>query len=498
MHLTRLIDGICSDPPAEARELVISSVTADSRAVRPGALFVCVRGERHDGHDHALDAVERGAVAIVAQRPLVAVGAPLLLADDSRVALAKLSARIHADPQERLRLVGITGTNGKTTVGWLVEGIARAAGIPCGVVGTVGIHLGEKTIEATHTTPDAEGIAAILAQAVEAGCQLVSMEVSSHALAQERVAALRFSAAGFTNLSRDHLDHHGSMEAYFEAKARLFLERLAPGATAVINVDDRWGRLLVERVGAAAELWGFSLSDPSAALSVEEATFGIEGIEAILRSPRGRISLRSPLVGQHNLQNLLCAAGLGLACGFPVEAVERGLSASGGAPGRLERLDVGGVTAFVDYAHTDDALARVCAALREASAGRLIVVFGCGGDRDRGKRPLMGEAAGRGAALAIVTSDNPRGEEPAAIVEEILPGLVRAGRAQLTAEEAIAGAEGFTVEVDRRAAIELAVAAARVGDVILVAGKGHERFQLIGDIEHPFDDREELRRSLGV
>ena len=356
-----------------------------------------------------------------------------------------------------------------------------------------------RTLEAPHTTPESVELQALLAGMVDAGCTSAVMEVSSHALAQDRVLGLSFAAAAFTNLTRDHLDFHDDMESYFDAKAKLFRAHLRDGGIAVVNGDDAYGRRLHEElVARGVTSWRFSIEAP-AEITARDVRIGIEGIEATFVTPRGEAHVRSPLVGAHNLQNLLTAAGLALAAGLPLEAVAQGLSRSGGAPGRLERIDgPNGVAAFVDYAHTDDALARACAALREVAPRRLITVFGCGGDRDRGKRPLMGEVAGRGSDLAVVTSDNPRTEDPASIVEMIVPGVERAGRERLSHDEARAGRGGFTVEVDRRKAIELAAACANPGDVILIAGKGHEDYQILGTTKIHFDDREEARRALGA
>ncbi len=536
MHLSQLIEGSGSRLPSGAPDPWIEAVTADSREVGKGTLFVCVEGASHDGHDFAADALGRGAAAVIAARPmeLREADAPVLLAADPRLALAHCAAKLHGHPDRRLALAGITGTNGKTTVCHLLESIATAAAIPVGVIGTVGIRFGGQAIAATHTTPDAVALSRTLAGMAAAGCEAALLEVSSHALSQERVAGLRFRVAAFTNLSRDHLDFHGDMEAYFSAKARLFHERMLEDgpSTAVINVDDPYGRRLAESLAdRPLRIWRFSVEDPAAArvstgvandapdvlsrdvavdapglvardmvhdvteIVARDVVHDATGIRASLQTPAGVLHLRSPLIGAHNLQNLVTAAGVALALGWPAEAVERGLRDARGAPGRLERIDGGGLSVFVDYAHTDDALSRACAALREVAPRRLIVVFGCGGDRDKGKRPLMGEAAGRGAELAIVTNDNPRTEDPHAILAEIQPGLERAGRSRLSPAAAVDGAAGFVVEPDRRAAIRLAIACARPGDFVLVAGKGHEDRQIVGSDSHHFDDREEVRRA---
>jgi UDP-N-acetylmuramoyl-L-alanyl-D-glutamate--2,6-diaminopimelate ligase len=330
-----------------------------------------------------------------------------------------------------------------------------------------------------------------------AGARAAVLEVSSHALAQERIAGARFRAAGFTNLTRDHLDYHGDMERYFAAKRRLFAEHLAEDGVAVVNVRDAYGARLADQLGPGRRVWryGGRLGD---ALRAENVGTGLGGTTATIETPAGSFRVSSPLVGGHNLENLLCAAGLALALDLPVDAVARGLSGCPGAPGRLERISARGVSVFVDYAHTDDALARALSALRALSPHRLLCVFGCGGDRDRGKRPLMGEAAARGADLVVVTSDNPRTEDPAAILAEIVPGVERGGLARVSAEALRRGERGFAVEPDRRAAIALAVAAAREGDAVLLAGKGHEDYQIVGRERLPFSDRDEARKALGL
>jgi UDP-N-acetylmuramoyl-L-alanyl-D-glutamate--2,6-diaminopimelate ligase len=479
----------------------VAGVTADSRAVRPGWVFFAVPGTRADGHEFAADAARAGAIAVVAERPVPCAPARLLLAPSARRALSLAAANLLGRPGDRLALCGVTGTKGKTTVTYLVEACAGAAGVPVGVIGTITWRVPGRVRPASHTTPDPTEIQGLLAEMAAAGARLAVMEVSSHALDQERVAGLSFRAAAFTNLGRDHLDYHPDMESYFAAKRRLF-DQLAPGGTAVVNAGDPWGERLAGELagghgpGGAPAIWRFGPADGE--LRARGVRLGMEGVSAVIETPRGEVPVRSPLVGAHNLQNLLCAAGLALALDLPPEAVSRGLSASTGAPGRLERIDGHGVAAFVDYAHTPDSLAAACAALRALAPRRLLVVFGCGGDRDRGKRPLMGLAAGEAADLVVVTSDNPRTEDPGAIIDAIVPGVERGGLPRLTADEARAGARGWLAVPDRRAAIALAVAAARPGDAVLVAGKGHEDYQIVGTERRHLDDREEARRALGI
>jgi UDP-N-acetylmuramoyl-L-alanyl-D-glutamate--2,6-diaminopimelate ligase len=475
----------------------ITGVTGDSREAAPGTVFFALPGAARDGHEFVADAVRRGAVAVVAERPVSCAPAALLLAPSARRAMALAAASLHGRPADALALAAVTGTNGKTTVAWLTEECARTAGVPVGMLGTVVHRWPGAERAAGHTTPESTTIQALLAEMRAAGARAAVLEVSSHALAQERVAGMRFRAAAFTNLTRDHLDYHGDMERYFAAKRRLFLEHLAPDGVAVVNVRDPFGARLADQLGPGRRVWrhGGRTGDD---LRAEDVVSGLSGIQATVRTPAGALAIRSPLVGAHNLENLLSAAGLALALGLPAEAVARGLSSCRGAPGRLERFAARGVSVFVDYAHTDDALARALEALRALAPRRLACVFGCGGDRDRGKRPLMGEAAARRADLVVVTSDNPRTEDPAAIIRDIVPGVERTGLPRLSPAELSRGERGFTVEPDRRAAIALAVAAAREGDAILLAGKGHEDYQIVGRERLPFSDREEARRALGI
>jgi UDP-N-acetylmuramoyl-L-alanyl-D-glutamate--2,6-diaminopimelate ligase len=478
-------------------DVEVSLVTCDSRNVNSGSLFVAVPGTRSDGHDFAAAAARAGAVAVLAERPVDCAPAAMLLVPSSRRALALAAANLLGRPAERLALCGVTGTKGKTTVTYLVEACAEAAGIPSGVIGTVTWRVPGRSRPASHTTPGAVEVQSLLAEMADRGARVAVLEVSSHALDQERVAGLRFRAAGFTNLGRDHLDYHPDLGAYLAAKRRLFTELLAPDGVAVVNVRDGHGaRLAADLAAAGSTVW--RTGAPGAEIDAHDVRAGMAGIEAVLATPRGEVRVRSPLVGAHNLENLCVAAGLALALGIPADAVARGLSSSRGAPGRLERIDGRGVAAFVDYAHTPDSLAAACAALRSLSPRRLVVVFGCGGDRDRGKRPLMGRAAGEAADLVVATSDNPRTEDPGAIVDEIVPGLLAAGLPRVSAAEARGGARGFAVVVDRREAIALALEAARPGDAVLLAGKGHEDYQIVGTERRHLDDREEARRGLGV
>ncbi|HDI60809.1 MAG TPA: UDP-N-acetylmuramoyl-L-alanyl-D-glutamate--2,6-diaminopimelate ligase [Desulfobacteraceae bacterium] len=467
----------------------ISGLSYDSRRVAPGDLFAAIAGQREDGHAFITDAVAGGAAAVLAARR-VQVDVPVVCSPDPRRTLGQLAAAFYGRPAESLFVVGITGTNGKTTTSWLVEAVLAAAGHRVGVIGTVDWHYPGKREANPVTTPQSLDLQRILAEMRSAGVSHVVMEVSSHALDQDRVEGVLFDVGVFTNLTRDHLDYHGSMEAYRNCKQRLFTERLPTGpkaqrAMAVVNTDDPFGRDLAERVEAVCLTVG---SGPANKIHPVAADISITGIQAELATPAGRLAIRSPLVGRHNLDNIMAAAACGIAAGAPLEAIGRGIEAVTRIPGRLEPVfDPDGRHIYVDYAHTPDALDHALAAMRPLTPGRLICVFGCGGDRDAGKRPQMGEIAGRWSDYVVVTSDNPRSEVPEAIIEMILPGLRR-----------VAAADSWEATPDRATAIRRAIAAAGPGDTVLIAGKGHETYQVLADRTIAFDDRQEAQRALGL
>jgi UDP-N-acetylmuramoyl-L-alanyl-D-glutamate--2,6-diaminopimelate ligase len=436
----------------------ILSVTHDSEAAEPGTLFCCVPGRQTDGHDHAAAAVEAGAVALLAERRLD-LPVPQLLVSSVRAAMGLVASAFHGDPSQRVPVVGITGTNGKTTVCHLVASIFEASGRPSGVIGT---------LSGTRTTPEATELQARLASFARAGAA-VAMEVSSHALVQHRVDGTRFAIAGFTNLSQDHLDYHGTMESYFDAKARLF----EPGRAdrAVVCLDDPHGRLL--RDAAQIPTVGYRATDASAVeVAPSGTTFTWRGVR-----------MQTSLVGRFNLLNAIAAATITAELGVEPGVIAKGLANASPVPGRFELVDAGQpFLVAVDYAHTPDGLTQALAAARElAGGGRVIVVFGCGGDRDPSKRPRMGTAASQGADLVVVTSDNPRFEHPDAIIEEVLTGF--------------GPDEQPLVQSDRRRAIAAALEMASAGDVVVVAGKGHETVQVMGDSEEPFDDRQVVQEE---
>ena len=480
-----------------APETIVSGVRHDSREVEAGDLFVAIEGERTDGARFAADALARGAAALASQSR-VPFEIPQLRVADARAALGALAAAVYGDPTRALRVVGLTGTNGKTTTCWLIEQALSVLGARPALLGTIESRGPGFREAVAHTTPEGDAIARFARRAVDAGATHLVMEVSSHALALRRADAVHFAVAGFTNLTQDHLDFHPSMEAYFEAKARLF-EELAPERSVVL-VDDAWGALLAARIGARA---GAGLvrvsrrSEEAAEIRVSKWRMTREGIRAEVAIEDRSVSLESPLIGAHNLDNLLVALGALRALGYDATDAAGALAGARGAPGRLERVDgLPAVTVLVDYAHTPDALERALAALRPITGGRLIVVFGCGGDRDRKKRPLMGAASARGADLLMLTSDNPRTEDPHAILAAIEGGLGDLSRAS---GDAWAGASrAYEVIEDRRAAIRAAIFAARPGDTILIAGKGHEDYQIRGQNKFHFDDRLEARAQIAA
>ena len=479
------------DPTGALAQAVVSGVSCDSRRVGPGSLFVGLPGTAVDGGSFWPEVLAAGAVAAVigpaaaAARP-PAPGDPVLVVEPPLALWAgRLAAEFWGQPSGSLALIGVTGTNGKTTTTYLIEHLASAAGQPAALFGTLHNRWPGYSATATHTTAFADLLQADLAQAAAAGSTIAAMEVSSHALDQQRVAGCRLAGAVFTNLTQDHLDYHPSMEAYFEAKARLFAPGLLAGG-AVVNVDDPWGVRLAERLRGAGPCWRSSLDDPGVELHISDLVMGADGVSGRLHSPSGEGPFRSPLVGRFNLMNLLQAVGVLLQQGLPLPLLLDGLASFRGVPGRMER--VGGPAAvalpavLVDYAHTPDGLENALAACRPFTDGRLICVFGCGGDRDRSKRPQMAAIAARLADAVVVTSDNPRTEDPQRILDDVVAGIP-------------AGTE-LVVEGDRAAAIAAAIAAAAPQDLVLIAGKGHEDYQILGTIKVPFDDREEAARAL--
>ena len=479
----------------------VQGLACDSRRVRAGSVFFALPGQRADGHDFVDDAIGRGAAAVVVERPVaVPPETACVRVSDTRRAMAHAAAVFFDRPSRSLVLVGVTGTNGKTTVTYLLEAIFGAAGRACGVIGTISRRYGGREQAAPLTTPESLDIEELLAEMAGAGVDFVAMEVSSHALDLDRAHGLDFDAAVFTNLSRDHLDYHGDMESYFRSKARLFTECLRDSVkdrpVAIINADDPRGlelARLTRDAGLAVLTHGRSSRWDVHPVRLDS---DVDGLRGVLACGGQEIEFTSPLMGEINLENILAAAGTAWALGVAPEAIGAGLARLERVPGRLERVPNGlGVTLVVDYAHTPDALDKVIHALRPLTRGRLITVFGCGGDRDAGKRPLMGKIAAGASDAVVVTSDNPRGEEPLAIIRGIEDGVRRGGMRRVGEDSAARARRGYRVEPDRRAAIRLGLSLADPGDVLLVAGKGHEDYQILGERRIHFDDREVLREE---
>ena len=464
-----------------------SSITANSKEIKPGSLFVAVKGLKDDGHLFINAAEKAGAAAVVGEGELSTLGrvnTPYARVSDSKLALSELAADFYGHPARKLKIIGITGTSGKTTTTYLVESILAAAGHRVGLIGTILYRLGNKVLASTHTTPGAVELQKLLSEMCSMGCTAVAMEVSSHALKQHRVAGVPFDAMVFTNLSPEHLDFHPDMEDYFKTKSGLFQGLAALSVEcgksphAIINVDDAYGvRLLAD---VTIPKTSFSLSG-SANLQARDLKVDITGIHGQVAGVR----IDSPLTGSFNMQNILAAVGVGLSLGIPPEKIALGIAAVKVVPGRLERVPHDKVHVLVDYAHKPDALEKVLHAVRDIRrpGNKIITVFGCGGDRDRLKRPLMGKIAAELSDSVIITSDNPRLEDPAAIIQEVVAGTT--------------GFTNFTIEADRRRAIHQAIMGAQPGDIVLIAGKGHEDYQIIPDPDEPgkttkirFDDRQ--------
>ncbi len=499
MKLNELLAGVGTEPPAGPKHKAdITGLCNDSRKAKPGDLFIALPGTKTDGSIYAAEAVSRGAVAVVSEKDVPEVKVPVFRVTSARKACALIAANFYKKPAESLTLLGVTGTNGKTTTTWLLEAICAAGGAFTGLLGTIENRFAGNHFPATHTTSDPIELHKMLRQMVDVGVDTVIMEVSSHALAQDRVHGLVFRGAAFTNLSRDHLDYHKDPEEYFQAKRKLFAENLSPGGLAVVNGDDTAAvRIYSELRNNKRMSWKFSRV-AAGELSATNIELTTAGIKATLKTPAGDIIIKSSLIGTHNLDNIITAAGVALSVGCSRRDVQDGISRVMRVPGRMERVENGGITALVDYAHTDDALRKAIESSRAVTKGRLVVVFGCGGDRDAGKRPLMGEAAGEGADVPIITSDNPRSEDPQEIIDEVIPGLEKAGLRRMSPAKAKSGERGFLVEADRAAAITLALSLCKPGDTVLIAGKGHENYQEIKGEKKPFDDLALATKGLGL
>ena len=486
MKLKQLVNELASTRVEGPLERDVAGISYDSRRVTPGMVFVAIPGQKTDGHDYISTAIDRGATAVICEKNgVVSQRVTQIKVPDAREALARAAAAFYQHPSEKLKVIGVTGTNGKTTVAFMVKQILEAAGVNCGLIGTVRYEIGQRLIPAQRTTPEALEIQQMMAQMLRADCQACVMEVSSHALEQKRVCGVEFDVAIFTNLTQDHLDYHGTMEHYFAAKRKLFAT-LAGGrktAGAVLNIDDAYGARLFEEINIEERLtYGLSLA---AKIRASRIQLGRDGTEIVIETPQDKFACRLPLIGRHNVYNALAAAGAGLVLRVGAHPIQTALNSLKPVPGRLESIALGqpfGV--FVDYAHTDDALRNMLTTLREITTGRLLLAFGCGGSRDAGKRPKMGKAAAELADFAIITSDNPRRESPEKIAAAIEEGFQTVRR------------DGYRIELDRKRAIDEILRLAAAGDTVVIAGKGHETYQEFEDTVIPFDDRVYARETL--
>lgn len=482
MKLSELVAHVGGAKLSGPSDIEVRGLTHDSRMVRAGDIFFAMRGGHVDGASFIADAVRKGAVAVVAEAAWSpASGVAAVSVPSVRLAMASMARVLRGTPDLRLKMVGVTGTNGKTTTSFLVKHLLERAGVRCGLMGTVRYEMGDRILPAARTTPESSDFYWLLSKMIEEGCGAASIEVSSHALAQDRIAGSQFDVAIFTNLSRDHLDFHPTMDDYFSAKRRFFTEHGKGGATAVINAGDERGRQLLADDAVRFKKVSYAATGADICWAIEGWTPSGGRVEFIAGGERQGVLL--PLVGEFNLENAAAAIGAAMSLGIAFQDAVRWLGDAPAVPGRLERVPGGrNLSVLVDYAHTDDALAKALGVLKRLPHGKLICVFGCGGDRDRTKRPLMGRAASQLSDMVILTSDNPRSEEPAAIIAEIKGGLV-------------SGTPHEIIE-DRRTAIRRAIELADEGDIVLIAGKGHETYQEIAGARFPFDDREVAAEAL--
>ena len=484
MKIKELLGGIGVIGMTGSEEVQVSGISYDSRKVQPGHLFVAVRGETADGHRFIRSALNNGAVAVIHEEELkgvedLASTATFIRVHDTRSALSLASQVWYHNPSRGMTIIGVTGTNGKTTTTYILKEILEAWGKKVGLIGTIQYMIGDAVYQATHTTPESLEFQKLLHEMLVAGCSHVVTEVSSHALSQKRVEGTVFRAGIFTNLTRDHLDFHGTMDNYFLSKQRFFSELLERTATAVVNIDDPWGRRLAETISAHVYTYGL---ESGADLLASEINTSFAGLKFRI-STRGRTyDAASPLVGLPNVYNILAAAGAAAAVGVPWNVIMEGIRRSPAIRGRFEKVDAGQkFLAIIDYAHTEDALERLIYTARGLTRGKILTVFGCGGDRDRGKRPRMGAIATRLSDFVIITSDNPRSENPDEIIREIAGGATR---------------RNYLTEPNRKEAIKRAVLMAEENDIVLIAGKGHEEYQEVGGKRFPFNDREVVEESI--
>ncbi|MCX5713746.1 MAG: UDP-N-acetylmuramoyl-L-alanyl-D-glutamate--2,6-diaminopimelate ligase [Candidatus Omnitrophica bacterium] len=485
MKLTQLIKVLGKNLSAPASgDFEVQGIACDSQKVGQDFVFVAIRGVNFDGHKFIDEAIKRGARFVVVQRPVSASGnrdkgVMFVEVEDTRKALADLAAFFYGEPSKKLKVIGVTGTNGKTTISYLLEAILKRAGFIPAVVGTVNYRFRDKIIVAKNTTPGPLELQALFSDMLKEKVDYAAMEVSSHALDQKRVEGINFCAAVFTNLTQDHLDYHGTLEGYFLAKLKLF-QGLSGSSRAIVNIDDPYG-LRIKGL-TLAKFVGYSIDNPAEVRAID-LECGITDTKFKVKAKRQTLSLRSRLIGKHNVYNILAAVAFSLKEGIEAKVIKEAIEDFVFVPGRLERIDArAGFSVFVDYAHTPDALYNVLTALRQVSlGGRIIAVFGCGGDRDKGKRPKMGQIASELADYVFITSDNPRSEAPEAIISDIQKGITK---------------DNYTTEADRRQAIERALQSAKSGDIVLVAGKGHEDYQIFKDKTIHFSDQEVVRECL--
>jgi UDP-N-acetylmuramoyl-L-alanyl-D-glutamate--2,6-diaminopimelate ligase len=486
MQLSQLVETLPSATVEGPLDREVAGITYDSRRVTPGMVFVAIPGQRLDGHEFIGAAVERGASAVICERNRLVPGRTTKIkVADVREAMACAARSFYQDPGAKLKVIGVTGTNGKTTVAFMIKAILEAAGLKTGLIGTVRYEIGDRVIPAQRTTPESLEVQQMMSQMLKADCQACVMEVSSHALDQKRVHGVEFDVGIFTNLTRDHLDYHGTMENYFAAKKKLFatLEGGTKRGAAVINIDDSFGARLAQATKVQVKLtYGL---EKAALLRATRIELNEDGSRFVMETPDRKFAVRLPLIGRHNIFNALAAVGACLVLNVEVVKIQAALNALSPVPGRLEAVSAGQpFSVFVDYAHTDDALKNVLLTLREITKGRVLVAFGCGGNRDAGKRAKMGKIAAELADYTLITSDNPRKEDPAKIAAQIVEGH-RSLRSESPA-----------VELDRRRAIEQIIGGAQPGDSVLIAGKGHETYQEFDDTVVPFDDRVHAREAL--
>jgi UDP-N-acetylmuramoyl-L-alanyl-D-glutamate--2,6-diaminopimelate ligase len=484
------------------RSLEVSRIAYNSKDIGENSLFVAIKGTKSDGHSFIHEAISKGARAVVVEQlPEDIKDVTVILTHDTRLALAKIAARFYNNPSSDLTLVGITGTNGKTTTAYLVESIFRKAGLKTGIIGTISYRYGEKSIPASMTTPESLDLQRMLTEMAEDGVTHVVMEVSSHALDLKRVESLHFKAGVFTNLTQDHLDYHQTMEHYFKSKAILFNRLLPKGGNkrishAILNRDDPYSKTLSENT--TPNIIDYSVKN-QADVFPAHALLTLDGISAEINTPKGSLRVKSSLIGEFNLYNILAAIGVGISQNIPLKDIKRGIESLDSVPGRFERIEnKEGISIVVDYAHTSDALKRALETISRISKGRIITVFGCGGDRDRLKRPIMGAISGKYSDLSIITSDNPRTENPNTIIEEIKEGIKDSGAREYHHTDSTGNfsQKGYITIVDRLKAIRFAIDMAKPKDTVLIAGKGHEDYQIVGNKRTPFNDRQEARNAI--